>query len=214
MVTMTRALLIVDTQNDFCEGGALGVEGGTDAAKRIAGLLAERPGLYTAVYASQDWHNPLPDLNGGHFAPEGTEPDYRDSWPVHCVGGTRGASLQRDLALALSALAQDGLTVRQIRKGQGRPDYSAFQGRNPFGQQSLAWELGEDGVTSLDICGIATDHCVKASTLDALDLEKVNQLEEVRVITDLIAGVDLIASRAALAGMKASGAVLTDTGRL
>jgi nicotinamidase/pyrazinamidase len=208
---MTRALLIVDVQNDFIEGGALGVDGGTEVARKVGALLADRPGLYTAVYASQDWHNPLPDLNGGHFAADGEAPDFVNTWPVHCVGGTRGASIEHGLAQALSKIADDDrIPVRQIRKGQGRPDYSAFQGRNVYGNQLLAWELGQDDVTSLDVVGIATDYCVQASTLHALQLSPV-RLREVRVIVDLTAGVAEESTSGALLAMQEKGARLTTT---
>jgi nicotinamidase/pyrazinamidase len=208
---MTRGLLIVDVQNDFIEGGSLAVAGGRQVAKQIGYLLAERPGLYTDVFVSQDWHNPLPDLNGGHFAEPGTEPDYVTTWPVHCVGGTRGAEIEPQLSQVLGAVSDAGQSrVRQIRKGQGRPDYSAFQGRNPFGQQTLAWEIGQADVTSLDVVGLATDHCVRASTLHALQLAPV-RLQEVRVVVNLCAGVDLNSTRAALLAMQEQGAKLTTT---
>jgi nicotinamidase/pyrazinamidase len=208
---MTRGLLIVDIQNDFIEGGALGVDGGTEVAKRVSNLLRERPGLYTSVYFSQDWHNPLPDTNGGHFAPEGTEPDYVNSWPVHCVRNTRGAQLERTLEQTLRNLS---VPVRRIQKGQGSPDYSAFQGRNPNGQQSLSRELEADDVTSLDVVGIATDHCVAASALDALRLVTSWMLEEVRIVTNLVAGVDKDASVRSLEDLESLGAQLTSTNRL
>lgn len=208
---MTRGLLIVDVQNDFCEGGSLAVAGGRQVAKEVGYLLTERPGLYTDVFVSQDWHNPLPDLNGGHFAPEGTDPDYVTTWPVHCVAGTRGAEIEHGLSQVLRALiAEDTVRVRQIQKGQGRPDYSAFQGRNPFGQQTLAWEIGQADVTSLDVVGLATDHCVQASTLHALQLGPI-PLQEVRVVVNLCAGVDPDSTRAALLAMQEQGAKLTVT---
>jgi nicotinamidase/pyrazinamidase len=204
---MTRGLLIVDVQIDFCEGGALAVSGGNAVAQGVARLLTERPGLYTTVFASQDWHNPLPDTNGGHFAAPGEAPDYVNTWPVHCVAGTRGAKLHPDLA---PALAMSG--AMSIQKGQGRPDYSAFQGHNPYGRQSLSWELGEWQVTSLDIVGIATDHCVRASALDALNLGY--RLREVRLITDLMAGVDEAASQDALDSLTEAGAQVITTSYL
>jgi nicotinamidase/pyrazinamidase len=203
---MTRGLLIVDVQNDFCEGGALAVSGGAQVAVRISELLEDRPGLYTSVFVSQDWHNPLPDLNGGHFAPEGEDPNYVNNWPVHCVAGTRGAKIHPSLAPILAPIG-----AMLIEKGMGRPDYSAFQGRNPNGLQSLAWEIGQAQVTSLDIVGIATDHCVQASALDALRLPA---LQEIRVIEDLVAGVDALASGQALQRIKDYGGKLITTSYL
>lgn len=196
---MTRGLLIVDVQNDFCEGGALGVAGGNQVAEDVANLLAwYGRSVYTEVFASQDWHDPLPSTNGGHFAAEGEAPDYVTTWPQHCVSGTRGAELHPVLATALKEIRRSDFAP--IQKGQGKPDYSAFQGRNPFGLKSLAWELDQRGVTALDVVGIATDHCVRASALDALSLDLTGtlRLNEVRVLTDHIAGVDDAASQKAL----------------
>jgi len=202
---MTRALLIVDVQNDFCEGGALAVAGGNEVARRVAELLMDRPGLYTRIFASQDWHNPMPDLNGGHFAPEGEDPNYVDTWPVHCVAGTTGADIHPVLMPVLS-----GGRVISIRKGQGRPDYSAFQGQAEGGTP-VAFALGVEQVTSLDIVGIATDHCVYQSALHAV---KLPQLREVRAVTDLTAGVSVATTQAALVDMEHMGVKLTTTSYL
>lgn len=211
---MTRGLLIVDCQVDFIEGGALGVDGGRQVAKEVGYLLAERPDLYPFVYVSQDWHKPLPDLNGGHFAPEGTDPDFVNTWPVHCVGGTRGAELEPGLRRVLLALEDeaDAPTIRLVRKGTGRPDYSAFQGRSLYGSQPLSWELGQDQITGLDVVGIATDYCVRASALDAINLITPGRLfEGVRVIEDLCAGVNQETSVAALDEIRANGGVVTSS---
>lgn len=212
---MTRGLLIVDVQNDFVEGGALGVDGGNQVAKEVAYLLAEHQGLYPHIYVSQDWHNPLPDLNGGHFAAERETPDFVNTWPVHCVGGTRGAELVPVLRRVLLALEDeaDAPTIRLVQKGQGKPDYSAFQGRSLFGSQTLAWELGQDQVTELDVVGIATDYCVLQSGLHALQLLP-DRLAEVRVLTDLCAGVAEDSSRAALLALQEQGAQLINSDRL
>lgn len=199
---MTRALLIVDVQNDFCEGGSLAVSGGTEIAERVAQLIQEET-AYAEIFASQDWHNALPDLNGGHFATPGEDPDYVTTWPVHCVSGTRGAEIQPTLKQALATVG-----AVPIHKGMGRPDYSAFQGRNPYGMQSLAWEIAERGVTGLDVVGLATDHCVYQSTIGALTELSV-PLEEVRVLTSMIAGVDSVASSRALDDLVSMGAKLS-----
>src|SRR6188472_1422396 len=111
---MTRALFIVDVQNDFTEGGALGVEGGAAVAAGISEYLAHHPDRYDVVFASRDWHNGDND-NGGHFS---TDPDFVDSWPPHCVAGTAGAEYH-------PALDQSAIDVH-VRKGQGRPAYSIF----------------------------------------------------------------------------------------
>lgn len=202
---MTRALLIVDVQNDFIEGGALAVPGGNAVAHGIAELLAVRPQFYGALFVSQDWHNPLPDTNGGHFAPEGEDPDYVTSWPVHCVAGTDGARVHADLAVVVTALSTPKVV---IRKGQGRPDYSAFQG-TPTVDESIQGLFQLYGITALDVVGIATDHCVYQSTLDAL--RDFPRLAELRVLTDLIAGVDTARSTMALNDMSRMGALLATT---
>jgi nicotinamidase/pyrazinamidase len=150
---MNRALLIVDVQNDFTEGGALGTQGGAAAAAAITEHL--RTHSYDLVAASRDWHDAEND-NGGHFAVG--EPDFVDTWPAHCVAGTEGAEYHP----ALDVLAIDV----HIKKGQGKPAYSAFEGTTDDGE-TLDEVLEEQGIEALDVVGIATDHCVKASALDA-----------------------------------------------
>ncbi|ROQ55937.1 nicotinamidase/pyrazinamidase [Rathayibacter sp. PhB152] len=184
---MTTALLIVDVQNDFTEGGALAVAGGTRVAEAITAHLVASVGRYTTVLASRDWHDGDSD-NGGHFA---AEPDYLDTWPVHCVAGTAGAEYH-------PALAVDAVDVH-IRKGQGRPSYSAFEGTADDGAPVPAL-LERLGVTELDVVGLATDHCVRASALDA----RAAGLE-VRVLSDLVAGVSPEASAAALRELTEAG---------
>lgn len=187
---MTRALLIVDVQNDFTEGGALGVDGGTAVARGISRLLDEAGERYVAVFASRDWHDADND-NGGHFATDGS-PDFVATWPVHCVAGTAGADYHPEL--------DTSQVTTHIRKGQGKPAYSAFEGITDSGE-TLRDVLAEHGVTELDVAGIATDYCVRASVLDALDSG-----QEVTVLSDLIAGVAAESSRAALEEMAQRGA--------
>ena len=153
---MTRALFIIDVQNDFTEGGALGVDGGAAVAGGVSALLARHPLDYTYVFASRDWHD-IGNDNGGHFARD-TVPDYATTWPVHCVAGTSGAEYHR-------ALNTDAVTFH-IRKGQGTPAYSIFEGTTEAGQ-TVGALLTEHGVTEIDIVGLATDFCVRSSTLDA-----------------------------------------------
>ncbi|PPI21796.1 nicotinamidase [Rathayibacter sp. AY1B1] len=184
---MTTALLIVDVQNDFTEGGALAVTGGAAVAQGIAAHLAAHPDRYSAVLASRDWHEG-DSHNGGHFA---AEPDFVDSWPVHCVAGTDGARFHPALDTARIDV--------QILKGQGRPSYSAFEGTTEAGEE-LGVVLAERGVTALDVVGLATDHCVRASALDARRAGL-----EVRVLEDLIAGVSEEASAAALRELTDAG---------
>jgi len=188
---MARGLLIVDVQNDFTEGGALATDGGAEVARRITALLDEHGDEYALVAASRDWHHGGDD-NGGHFAAPGETPDYVGTWPVHCVAGTAGADYHPAL---------DASRVRvHVFKGQGRPAYSAFDGATADGR-ALADVLREAGVDALDIVGIATDYCVRASALDALD-----QGLGVRVIDGLTSAVSPETRAAALAEMRAAGA--------
>lgn len=189
---MTRALLIVDIQNDFTEGGALGVEGGDAVARGVTALLGTAGSDYALVAASRDWHDAAGD-NGGHFAREAA-PDFVTTWPVHCVAGTPGADYHPELNTA-------PITVH-IRKGMGEAAYSAFEGVAEDGE-TLAEILRAEGVTALDIVGIATDHCVRASALDAL-----TEGVEVRVLTELIAGVAPEPSARALDELQAAGVEL------
>jgi nicotinamidase/pyrazinamidase len=186
---MPRGLLIVDVQNDFTEGGALGVDGGAGVAERITEHLAAHGDEYALVAASRDWHDGGND-NGGHFATDAA-PDFTVTWPVHCVAGTPGAEYHPAL--------DTGRIDVHVRKGQGRPAYSAFEGTTEDGR-SLAEVLQERGITDLDVVGIATDYCVRASALDAFESG-----EHVRVLTDLIAGVAPGTSAAALEEFRSVG---------
>jgi nicotinamidase/pyrazinamidase len=191
---MIRALFIIDVQNDFTEGGSLGVEGGAAVAAGITRYLAGHPGLYDAVFASRDWHDAAND-NGGHFASaeEGAgDPDFVTTWPVHCVAGTSGADYH-------PALDTDDVTVH-VRKGQGMPAYSIYEGTTDDGE-TVPHKLAELGVTDIDVVGIATDYCVLASARDALHDGK-----RVRVLTDLVAGVSADSSKAALDELAEAGA--------
>ncbi|MBY6061655.1 isochorismatase family protein [Microbacterium esteraromaticum] len=187
---MSRALLIVDVQNDFTEGGALAVAGGDAVASAVSQLLADRAGDYAVIVASRDWHDADGD-NGGHFA---DAPDFVDTWPVHCVAGTDGAEYD-------PLLVTDAVT-HHVRKGQGIPAYSMFEGVTDEGR-SVAEVLSSHGVTDADVVGIATDHCVRASALDA-----IAHGVHVRVLTDLTAGVGDETSEAALAELAHAGAEL------
>ncbi|RNE62626.1 isochorismatase family protein [Cryobacterium tepidiphilum] len=189
---MARALFIIDVQNDFTEGGALGVDGGAAVAAGISQLLAEHPDYYDDILASRDWHDPDND-NGGHFA-RPNEPDYVTTWPVHCVAGTPGAEYH-------PALTTDSVSFH-IRKGQGKPAYSIFEGTTDAGE-SVGDLLIERGITDVDLVGLATDHCVRASALDAIE-----HGQHVRILIDLIAGVAPEPSERALAELAHAGAEL------
>jgi nicotinamidase/pyrazinamidase len=186
---MTTALLIIDVQNDFTEGGALGVAGGAAVAAGISDLLAAHPDRYDYVFASRDWHDADND-NGGHFA--AGEPDFVESWPVHCVAGTVGADYH-------PALTTSAIDVH-VRKGQGKPAYSIFEGVTDDGRTVIE-TLDALGVDAVDVAGIATDYCVRASALDALSAGR-----DVRVLAELVAGVAPATSEAALNELAAAGA--------
>lgn len=163
----TTALVVVDVQNDFCEGGSLAVAGGADLARRVADLLAT--GTYATVVATRDHHvDP-----GPHFS---TTPDYVDSWPPHCVIGTPGAELHEPL--------HDDLFAAVFLKGAYEAAYSGFEGATSDGTPMAAWLRGR-GVTTIDVVGIATDHCVRATALDG-----AREGFTVRVLAGLTAAVD------------------------
>ncbi len=190
---MTRALFIIDVQNDFTEGGALAVTGGTAVAQGITDFLATHMDAYSHVFASRDWHDTDSD-NSGHFAAADSEPDFVSTWPVHCVAETPGAEYHPALVLPENTV--------HIFKGQGSAGYSIFDGVDEAGA-STGELLSAFGVTDVDLVGLATDHCVRASGLDALE-----HGQHVRVLTDLVAGVDAAASGAALAELAHGGAAL------
>ncbi|HYO32513.1 MAG TPA: isochorismatase family protein [Nocardioidaceae bacterium] len=180
---MTRALLVVDVQNDFCEGGSLPVAGGAEVAFRIGALLHrwqqsdEADREYDVVVATRDHHiDP-----GSHFS---DTPDFVDSWPPHCIVGSDGAAFHPNL---------DPQPFNAIfLKGEHAAAYSGFEARTVDGVDLASWLRGHS-VTVVDVCGIATDHCVRATALDARA-----EGFETRVLTDLIAGVAPDSSRAAL----------------
>jgi len=147
-----RALVIVDVQNDFCEGGSLAVAGGTAVARAITQYLAGPDGTrYDHVVATQDFHvDP-----GTHFS---EHPDYADSWPAHCVAGTAGAQFRPEL---------DTSRVEAIfRKGQHAAAYSGFEGSADSGETLREW-LTQRRVTEVDIAGLTADYCVRATAADA-----------------------------------------------
>jgi nicotinamidase/pyrazinamidase len=188
-VEISDALIVVDVQNDFCEGGSLAVRGGSDVAHSIADLLRDK--RYRLVAATQDWHvDP-----GSHFS---AHPDFVDTWPRHCTADTHGADLH-------AALAPELLTAR-FRKGAYAAAYSGFEGtteRAGGGRVNLAEWLRELGVQSVDVVGIATDHCVRATALDA-----AASGFSTRVLLDLTAGVARETTQAALTQLQAAGVQL------
>jgi nicotinamidase/pyrazinamidase len=182
-----KALIIVDVQNDFCEGGSLAVAGGAAVATAISGhMAAHRPG-YAHIVATRDFHlDP-----GAHFS---DEPDFADTWPPHCVIGTPGADFHPNLALAPIE------TV--FSKGRETAAYSGFEGFADDGTPLADW-LGARGVDAVDVVGIATDHCVRATAVDA-----VRAGLRTTVLLDMTAGVGKSTVDRALDELGQEGVVL------
>jgi nicotinamidase/pyrazinamidase len=185
---MTRALIIVDVQNDFCEGGSLAVAGGAGVAAAISAALPQ--GGWDHVVATKDFHvDP-----GAHF---GNPPDFVDSWPVHCVADTEGVEFH-------PGLVTDHIEA-VFRKGEHAAAYSGFEGRTPDGEGLSGWLRARD-VTDVEVVGIATDHCVRATALDAAAAGFTTT-----VLLDLTAGVAPATTEAALEQLRAAGVRLTGT---
>ena len=194
-MSSSRALLIVDVQPTFCEGGELAVSGGNQVAGRIAEHLRAHRGEYRLTITSQDWHlDP-----GPHFS---QHPDFVDSWPPHGLAGTSNAELHPAVA---AALGPGGADVT-IKKGLHEAAYSAFDGTAPDGR-TLAEVLSAAGIEELDVCGIAESHCVRASALDALSAGLA-----VRLLTDLTVPVTEESGAAARTAISSAGGVLTTSG--
>jgi nicotinamidase/pyrazinamidase len=185
---MPKALLIIDVQNDFCEGGALAVAGGAAVAAKITKFLESSN--YDLVVASRDWHD-ADNNNSGHFADSGSEPNYKTNWPVHCVAETSGAQYHPNLNA--DAIGE------HIYKGQGQNGYSIFEGITKSGQ-TFEQLLAQNKIDEVDVVGIATDHCVLASAMDSK-----NYGLKVRVISSLTAGVSEATTEAAIDQMIDNG---------
>lgn len=184
---MTRALIITDVQNDFCEGGSLAVRGGADVAAKISKYVAESGDDYAHVVATKDHHI----APGIHFA---DEPDYVETWPPHCVAGTPGAEFHPNLST--------DRIESVFTKGEYAAAYSGFEGKNAEGVGLADW-LRERNVDAVDIVGIATDHCVLATAVDA-----VKAGLPTTVLLDMTAGVAQATVNAALRKMRAAGVQL------
>ncbi|AEV82058.1 amidase [Actinoplanes sp. SE50] len=185
---MTRALIIVDVQNDFCEGGSLPVAGGAAVAKGISLVLDRAGDRWDHVVATKDYHiDP-----GAHFS---ASPDFVDSWPAHCVAGSSGADFHPELITdRIEAI---------FHKGAHQAAYSGFEGHTDQGETLAGW-LRARAVTDVEVVGIATDHCVRATALDA-----ATEGFATTVVLELTAGVAAATTEAALADFRAAAVSMT-----
>lgn len=186
-MTPARALVVVDVQPTFCEGGSLPVAGGNDCARRVAEYVAEHRGRYDLVVTTQDWH-----VDPGHHFSE--TPDFVDTWPPHGVAG----SAEAELHPALTGIHADAA----VRKGQYAAAYSGFEGVTEDGS-TLVDVLAAHAVTCVDVVGLAESHCVKETALDA-----VRAGLDVRCLTDLTVPVTAEQGTAAREAMSAAGVQL------
>ncbi|MER7900266.1 isochorismatase family protein [Streptomyces sp. NPDC096046] len=190
---MRRALIVVDVQNDFCEGGSLAVAGGADVAAAVTELIGQAAGSgYQHVVATRDHHI----APGGHFS---TNPDYARSWPAHCVAGTEGVGFHPNFAPAVASGSVDAV----FDKGAYSAAYSGFEGIDESGTPLADWLRSRD-VTEVDVVGIATDHCVRATALDA-----AREGFRTQVLLDLTAGVAPESTERAVEEMRKAGVELS-----
>ncbi|MGW8953175.1 isochorismatase family protein [Streptomyces sp. NPDC055709] len=189
---MHRALIVVDVQNDFCEGGSLAVAGGADVAAAITDLIGQATAGYRHVVATRDHHiDP-----GDHFS---EHPDYVATWPSHCVAGTEGVGFHPNFAPAVACGAVDAV----FEKGAYAAAYSGFEGIDENGSALAEWLRARD-VTEVDVVGIATDHCVRATALDA-----AREGFRTHVLLDLTAGVAEATTDRALEELRDAGVELS-----
>lgn len=189
---MTTALIVVDVQLDFCEGGSMGVDGGAATASAISAYLGTSAGRYAHVVASRDYH----EDPGDHFS---STPDFVDTWPPHCRLGHPGAAFHPDL---------DVKHLEEVfTKGRFEAAYSAFEGRATDGHLLAPW-LRTRGVDAVEVVGIATDHCVRATALDG-----AREGFATTVLLDLTAGVLPETTARAQQEMARAGVTLTGSPR-
>lgn len=188
---MANALLIVDVQPTFCEGGSLPVTGGNACARRIGEYVEAHPDDYSFIITTQDWHID-PDT---HFS---DTPDYVDTWPPHGVAGSQEAELHR----ALGPVPID----YSVRKGLYSAAYSGFEGETPDGL-TLQEIFSNESIDTVDVVGLALSHCVKETALDARKLGC-----RVRVLRDLTEPVTPEQGDEAVAAMEAAGITVVNSG--
>ncbi|CAM3272632.1 pyrazinamidase PncA [Mycobacterium intermedium] len=182
-----RALLIVDVQNDFCEGGSLPVTGGHDVARAISEYLSKDHG-YHHIVAAKDFHIDPDD----HFSPR---PDFASSWPPHCRAGSAGADFPPDLDTSRFEAV--------FLKGAYTAAYSGFEGVDEHGTPLLHW-LRQREVDEVDVAGLATDYCVRRTAEDAVGAGLAT-----RVLLDLTAGISAESTARALDEMRRAGIELS-----
>ena len=192
---MSRALVLVDVQNDFCEGGSLAVAGGAAVAGRISTYVEEHHDEYAVIVATADWH----DDPGAHFS---DDPDFVDTWPAHCRIGSDGALFHPAAEKAFEHVEAI------FRKGHHSAAYSGFEGFTVEADHraTLADWLRDRAIEQVDVVGIATDHCVRATALDAAE-----EGFETTVLLDLTAGVARETTERALVELAAAEVVLEGT---
>ncbi|MER5756734.1 isochorismatase family protein [Streptomyces sp. NPDC002088] len=189
---MRRALIVVDVQKDFCEGGSIPVKGGADRARAIAEMVQRSDGEYAHIVATRDHHiDP-----GDHFS---DHPDYQNSFPVHCVAGSEGGAFHPHFAPIAASSAVDEV----FYKGAHSASKSGFEGSAQDGTSLADWLHGRS-VSDVDVVGIATDHCVKATALDGAKAGF-----SVRVLLDYTAGVAAHTTDQAIEELRQAGVALT-----
>lgn len=189
---MSRALLIIDVQNDFCEGGSMGIDGGAAVAASITELVAAATNQdrWSAKVLTRDWH----EDPGNHWAGPDATPNFVDTWPIHCQVETDGAAFHRNLQVVPDEIFSKGLFAAC---------YSGFEGRADSDQRSLHDWLRMRGVVEVEIVGLATDHCVLATALDAISAGLSTM-----VLIDQCAGVAADTTATALTTMSNAGVIL------
>lgn len=178
---MNKALIVVDAQNDFIEGGALAVNGGRVITEKIAEHITAHGRDYAVIAFTQDWHRSNSD-NGGHFA---LRPDYVDTWPQHCIANTHGA----EFVPVIEDVIESGYhTTAIFQKGYGSPSYSGFDGSFEDSDSGrwldLSTYLSQNGVSEIDVVGLAADYCVLSTALDG-----IKHGYTVRVLPHLTVGI-------------------------
>ncbi|TWP35705.1 isochorismatase family protein [Leekyejoonella antrihumi] len=188
-----RGLIIVDVQNDFCEGGSMGVTGGRDVAAAISRYVTQQGEWYSALVATADWHRDP----GSHWS---DAPDFVNSWPVHCEIGTHGAEFHPAVQPAVDRVEAI------FRKGEFSAAYSGFEGSATVegGTESLADWLSGHAIDAVDVVGIATDYCVRATALDAAAANL-----STRVLLGLTAGVAASSTAKTLTELAGAGVILS-----